>query len=603
MAAPTTSNWLRPFAVLICLFLAVVAMYFARMVVVPVVASALLTFVLAPLVNFLQRRGVHRIAAALVVSLLAFALIGGLLTVVAIQMRDLLAELPQHRDEIRARVEALHGAMSGNWVQDLSAMGEEIAQTLHLPSTAPQGLPPVFEWLFGSAVEFFIDAGLVMVLVVFMLIQREDLRNRLIRLTGPRHLTHTTKAMDDAARRVSRYLLAQVGVNACFGLIVGLGLWVIGVPYAPLWGLLGAALRYVPYIGTWLAAVCPVLLSIAVSQGWAQPLMTFGLFVLLDIVITNALEPVLYGNRIGVSGTALLIAAAFWTWLWGPIGLLLSTPLTACLVVLGRYVPHLEFLNVLLGDQPPLPTHVSFFQRLLARDEDEANELIEEHVQKHGVEEVYDKVLLPALGLAKENRERGELSEEDLEFILRGTRQVLEHVVFPEQEALLKAAAPEGAKAPGAAPAVRPLVLCCPARGEADEAALTMLQHLLPPDKCRVEVLSSDALAGEVLTKVEEERPAVLFIGALPPRSLSGLRYLCKRLRAQFPDLKVVVGCWRLEEDDAKRTVERLTAAGADAVAASLLEARRLLGPLVQTASHGKPPAKAPSADALQPVG
>ena len=213
----------------------------------------------------------------------------------------------------------------------------------------------------------------------------------------------------------------QFFINCSFGLVVAFGLLLLGVPYAWLWGVLGAMLRYVPYIGTWLAAVCPVLLSIALSDGWAQPVEAFCLFVLLDILITNILEPIVYGRSVGVSGTALLIAAVFWTWLWGPIGLILSTPLTACLVVLGRNVPALEFLSVVLGDQPPLSPALSFYQRLLARDEDEAATLVEEYVQKNEVETVYDHMLLPALAHAKETRERDVMTAEDEEFILRST--------------------------------------------------------------------------------------------------------------------------------------------------------------------------------------
>ena len=398
---------------------------------------------------------------------------------------------------------------------------------------------------------------------------------------GTRNVTSSTKALGEAAHRVRRYLLMQFLVNCSFGLIVAFGLWLIGVPYSWLWGILGAALRYVPYIGTWLAAVCPVLLSIALSDGWAQPLEALGLFVLLDLCITNILEPILYGRSVGVSGTALLISAVFWTWLWGPIGLILSTPMTTCLVVFGRSVPALEFLVVLLGDQPALSLPLSFFQRLLARDEDEATTLVEEYLQKHSVEDVYDHLLLPALVHAKENRNRGELTPDDEEFVTRTVREIVEDVVFPAQDAI---DAQEAEKRPPAAADCRLLVLGCPAKDELDELALRMLQRLLPAGKCQVEVTPKGALVAEVLARVGEANPAVVCIGAAPPYSFSAIRYLCKRLRAQYPGVKILVGCWGLR-DDVKATTDRLKAAGADYASADLLETRGLLLPLIQEAA------------------
>ena len=426
------------------------------------------------------------------------------------------------------------------------------------------------EWGFAPALEVFVDAGVVLVLVVFMLAQHEDLRDRIIRMLGTRNVTSSTKAMGEAARRVRRYLLMQVFVNFSFGVIVASGLWLIGVPYAWMWGVLGAMLRYVPYIGTWLAAVCPVLLSIALSDGWTRPIETFGLFVLLDLMITNILEPIIYGRSVGVSGTALLIAAVFWTWLWGPIGLILSTPLTACLVVIGRNVPALELLTVLLGDQPALSPPLSFYQRLLARDEDEATTLVEGYIQKSGVEKVYDHLLLPALVHAKETRDRGLLTEEDSEFITRATEELLEDVVFPVQDVV---DAKEAAESLKAATECRLLVLGCPAKDEVDETALRMLQRLLPAGKCQFEVMSKQALAAEVLARVGESKPAVVCIGAVPPYSFSSIRYLCKRLRTQNPNVKILVGCWGLR-DNVKPTLDRLRAAGADFASAELLETR-----------------------------
>ena len=618
-ASPTSTNPVRPFVVTTSLLLVVAAMYLARVVVVPVVMAALLTFLLTPAVSGLQRWRVPRVAGAVATTLLAFAFLGAILLTMLAQFRALAADLPNHREQILAKVENVHRMMAGDGLQNLTDLVDETLNTIGPPKAPPAGTGtetpppppttpqavtsttsnfwgPLIEWGFAPALEVFVDAGVVLVLVVFMLAQHEDLRNRLLRLLGTRNVTSSTKALGEAARRVRRYLLMQFFVNCSFGLIVACGLGLIGVPFAWLWGVLGAMLRYVPYIGTWLAAVCPVLLSFALSDGWTQPIEAFGLFVLLDLLITNILEPILYGRSVGVSGTALLIAAVFWTWLWGPIGLILSTPLTACLVVVGSTVPALEFLSVLLGDQPPLSPALSFYQRLLARDEDEATTLVEEYIQKHGVEKVYDHMLLPALVHGKENRDRGVLTAEDEEFITRATEELLEDVVFPMQDAVDAKEAQELGKASAEC---RLLVLGCPAKDEVDEAALRMLQRLLPAGKCQVEVMSKGALAAETLARVGELRPAVVCIGAVPPYSFSAIRYLCKKLRSQYPEVKILVGCWGLHED-VKQTVERLKTAGADLASSELLETRALLLPLLQEAAVTRAAQKPKSAELVK---
>ena len=636
MAAPSNSGYLRPFVTTTTLLLIFAALYLARAVVVPVVLSALLAFLLTPVVSWLQHWRVPRVVAAVGVSLLAFSFIGAVLMVVLIQFGGLAKDLtkPENQKRIHEKAASLHQMLSGDEFRNLTNLLDETVQTISPPSEPPpssgdprvvgsgtvgllgshsgqgpllaaaalypetigaaQGPPPpppaasptanfwgpLMEWAFTPALEVGVDVGIIFVLVIFMLAQHEDLRNRMIRLSGTRNVTSTTKALGEAARRVRNYLQMQFFINFAFGVVVALGLSLIGVPYPWLWGVFGALLRYVPYIGTWLGAVCPVLLSIALSDGWTQPLMTVGLFVLLDAVITNALEPIIYGRSIGVSGTALLVAAVFWTWMWGPIGLILSTPLTACVVVLGRTVPSLEFLSVALSDHPPLSPHLIFYHRLLARDEDEASELVEEHLQKNEVETVYDNLLLPALVHAKEERQRGAMTTEDEEFIVGVMGRLLEDVVFPEQDALDTKETAKG----GEEVKCRLLVLGFPAGDDVDELALRMLQRLLPAGKCQLEVLSKGTLVGEVLTRAAEAKPAVVVIGATPRYSFSTVRYLCKRLRERRPEVRIVVGCWGLRED-VKPTVERLISAGADLASAELVGTRSQLLPLIQEAS------------------
>ncbi|HVS36618.1 MAG TPA: AI-2E family transporter [Gemmataceae bacterium] len=598
MPSASSTNPLRPFVTTITLLLVVAAMYLARVVVVPVVLAALLAFLLTPLVTRLHRCHVPRVLAALLAAGLAFAFVAALLATVVSQLEGLAAELPKHRDEIRAKAESIHRMLSGDGLKNVAAIVDETVEIISPPAAAPDAGPnttvvaappapatssvwnPVLEWAFAPALEIGVDAGIVIVLVIFMLCQHEDLRNRVIRLSGARNVTSTTKALGEATHRVRRFLFHQFLINCSFGTLVAIGLWLIGVPYPWLWGVLGAALRYIPYVGTWAAMVCPLVISIAFDQGWTRPLLTFALFALMDLLITNILEPIVYGRSVGVSGPALLVAAVFWTWLWGPIGLLLSTPLTACVVVLSRYVTNLEFLGILLGDAPPLSPALRFYQRLLARDEDEAAKLVEEYIQKHGVEKVYDEVLAPALAHAKDSRERGGLTAEDADYILTAMSHVLENVVIPEQEALY---AKDATNEPDAEKK-RLLVLGCPARDAADETALRMLQQLLPPDRCRFDVASQESLAGEVVARIGETHPAAVVIGAVPPHSFSAVRYLCKRLRRRFPAVKIVVGCWGVREDE-KQVVEKMKSAGADLASATFLETRDQLLPLLRDAA------------------
>jgi hypothetical protein len=331
-------------------------------------------------------------------------------------------------------------------------------------------------------------------------------------------------------------------------------------------------------VGAWVAAAFPLILSIAVFPGWTQPLLVVALFLVLELFLSNVVEPRAYGRSIGVSEVALLIAAAFWTWLWGPIGLVLATPLTACLLVLGRHVPRLEFLAVLLGNQPALEPHVTFYQRLLARDEDEAADVVEEYLGTHPPDDIYDRVFLPALVLARENRDSGELSSADEQFIVTATREILGEVVAPARAPATEDHGEHAVEEFGEPP----LVFACPARDELDELVLLMAQQLLESRRCHFEVLSAKVLTAEVMERVARQKPALVAVGSLPPGGLGQTRYLCKRLRRQFPELKLLVARWDCENHDGARARERLRSAGATQVATSLLQFREQLLPHVQ---------------------
>jgi hypothetical protein len=346
----------------------------------------------------------------------------------------------------------------------------------------------------------------------------------------------------------------QMMVNVGYGMIIGTGLFFIGVPYALLWGFVAAVLRYVPYLGAWLAALLPVALSFLVFESWMPTLLVVGLFLSLDLIINMLLEPWLYGRGIGVSVTALLVMVAFWAWLWGPIGLLLATPLTVCLVVLGRHVPSLKFFDTLLGDRPALEAPMGYYQRLLARDEDEAADIAEAHMKKGSIIETYDQVLLPSLAYAKRDLEREALSDGDKRFVLKATRAIADELALLHTAAIAAAGGKTDAPADGVQRAVSCRILGVPSRDDSDEAALFMLSAVLDPAVFEVIATSSAMLSAEVIDQVKQTQPDVLCIAALAPGGVAQTRLLCRRLRSSFPDLDPgrTLGSARRNRQDAR---------------------------------------------------
>jgi hypothetical protein len=342
----------------------------------------------------------------------------------------------------------------------------------------------------------------------------------------------TTRLLDDTAARVSRYLQAQIAVNIGFGAATGLGLFLIGVPNPFLWGLLAMFLRYIPYLGIWVAACFPALLAFAVEPGWVKVPLVFGLYLGIDLLIYNFVEPVLYGSSTGMSPLAILFSAVFWTWLWGPVGLLLATPVTVCVAVVGRHVPNLEFLGILLSDEPGLAPPTRFYQRILARDPDEATEIAKACLKDHSLEELFDGVLVPALSLAGEDRHQGKLDELHQQFLLQHTRRLVEEM---SERAAELVAPPQVTGLP-----VGASVVCVAARDEADEIVALMLVRLLGRRGLKARGLSAEALTSEFLEKVGQERLAVVCLCAVPPFDYVHLRYLCRRLRPQFRHLQLV---------------------------------------------------------------
>ena len=576
--------------------LVIVVLYWAQAVFVPIALAALLSFVLSPPVSWLER-WLGRVAAVLVVVTLVFVVLGVAGWGLAMQMNNLADDLPRYRVNIRAKVADVRGAGKGGTVEKLQETIDDIKTDLEktgaVQGAAPQevivaptsasGIPG-FTWL-GPLMGPLGTAALVVALVIFMLLERRDLRDRLIGLVGAGRLTVTTKAFDEAGSRVSRQLLMQSLVNAVYGTIAGVGLYYLGVPYALVWGVLGAALRFIPYLGPVLGAGAPILVSLAALPGWIDPLWVMALFVVLELFTNMVLETVLYAGAAGVSQVALLVSLAFWTWLWGPLGLLMATPLTVCLVVLGKHVPGLSFIGTLMADTPALAPEYGYYQRLLARDPSEAAELIDRHVKTEPHGSVYDALLLPALNYAERDRLEQRLSVDEENAVIEATRELLTDAA----DAIRRQQPPPVRLEPGfegLSPALaqgrEPLrVLGYPANGAADELALTMLAHALGDLPIAIETTGTRMLASELVSKVREQHVSIVCLADLPPSPASKTRYLVKRLHDALPELRILVGRWA-PPALADESTEALRDAGATLVASTLAETREYLSGLVE---------------------
>jgi predicted PurR-regulated permease PerM len=584
-----TSQTLKPWVTFAGCVLVIVVLYWAQAVLVPIALAVLLTFVLTPAVGWLER-WLGRVPAVLAVATLVFIILGLAGWGLARQMDRLADDLPAYRVNILSKIADVRGAGKGGSVEKLQETIEGIKTDLG-QSSAPKGMPsrpvlvtsePVtgfsgFSWL-GPIVGPLGTAGLVLAMVIFMLLERRELRDRLIGLFGHGRLTVTTKAFDEAGTRVSRQLLMQSLVNLVYGIAAGLGLYALGVPYPLVWATLGAALRFIPYIGPVIGAGAPILVSLAALPGWSGPLWVVGLFVVLELFTNLVLETVLYAGAAGVSQVALLVSLAFWTWLWGPLGLLMATPLTVCLVVLGKHVPGLEFVGMLMADTPALAPEFGYYQRLLARDQSEAADLIEQHIKTGAPRTVYDALLLPALNYAERDRLEQRLSLDEETAVIDATRELLS-----DAAELIRRLQPE--PSPPDDPALseprEPLrVLGFATNGGADELALEMLGHLLDDLPIVVEVAKGRMLASELVSLVQAQGVSVICLADLPPSPPSKTRYLVKRLHAALPEMRILVGRWspRALADD---STQLLRDAGATLVASTLTETRTYLGGLV----------------------
>ncbi len=561
----------------------IAALYFARVVFIPLALALLFSIVLTPPVAFLEKIRIPRVLAIFVVVMSLAGLMGLVGWRTSQQFVDFTSQLPAYKKTLQEKIHILKGSSgqsltrASDTVKELereigavapgstpssdlkkapAAPGSSVSRPLTVEVVPPTNPLESVENLLGPLG----SAGVVIIFTVFILAGREDLRNRLIRLAGSGRLRNMTQALDEATQRIKRYLLLQLAVNTGYGLMIFAGLHLVGIPNASLWGVSAAILRFLPYVGPPMAAVMPIVLSLAVFPGWEHALATAALFFVLEMIVANVVEPLLYGAHLGLSPLAILVVAVFWTLIWGFPGLVLSTPLTVCLVVMGRYIPSLGFLNVIFGDEPVLPPHAQFYQRLLAADQNEAKQVLEQYLKEKPVEELYSSVVIPALSLAERDRHANELDEETQNFIYQSTREIIEELADASTE---EREEPTAERSPGDSRSRSELdetvaldVLCIPARDDADDVVAMLLARLLELKGHRAQSIPIGTTT-EMLAQVAELRPRIVCISALPPFAVNHARALYTKLRAQSPDMHIVVCLWQLE-GDAQKAAMRL---------------------------------------------
>ena len=575
---PPGSSGVRTAAIVIAV---ISVLYLAREILIPLALAITLALILTPAVNWLEKVLLGRVTAVALVMILTIAATGGVAWVIFNQLVGVANELPRYRQNIHNKLEAMRAPGDGALGQATKSIKELATEVMSVEATAPavpdrgsrpqpvqvvEQPPNELEHL-RDLIEPFLrplgEFGMVLIFSVFLLINQNDLRNRLFRLVGLNQLNVMTQALDDATQRVSRYLLMQMVVNICFGILCGIGLYLIGIRYAALWGIVAGILRIVPYVGAFVSGLLPFTLALAVFDSWTYPLMVFLLFAALELVTSNFVEPWLYGVHTGISALALLLTAVFWTVLWGPAGLILSTPLTVCVVVLGRYVPEFSFLHVLLGDEAVLEAEARFYQRLLAMDDQEARGVAALYLREHSLPQLYDAVIIPALTMAEQDRHKGALDRTREEFLFMSVKEMV--VEFSEQT--LRSDAVNGeATAPEAASG---RVLCVPANDEADEITAAMLAQLLEQAGHPAISFPLDSPVEELVALINPGENDTFCISALPPFAFARARALSRELQMRFPRAKVIVGVWGFA-GDTERAMQRFQPSRPDKLVTSL---------------------------------
>ena len=557
--------------VLATIILIVALLYWAREVFIPFALAVLFSFVLGPIVTRLRRWGLGRVLAVSTVTALSFAFLFSLGWVVTHQLLHLAREFPTYKRNIQAKVQSVYGPLAtqldktSGAIQDLQGQflatqrkGRAEVERVEVVQPAPT-LPQLVRRALGPLFRPLGTGIMVIVLVICMLLNREDLRNRLIRLFGRHRLPVATQALDDVSRGVSRFLLMQSIINGGYGVSFGLGLFLIGLPNSVLWGVAAAALRFIPFIGSWIAGLLAIVCALAVFSGWSQTLFVAGLFILLEIVSNYLIEPWLYGTRTGLSPLAVLLAAIFWAWLWGPVGLLLSTPLTVCVVVISKHIPQLAFFSVLPGDEPVMGPRSRFYQRLLALDREEASELVEQQLEEKPLIEVCDTTFVPVLRLASADRHRGVLDSKRAAGLFASLRDQITGLRDPRNNAR----AGLRKTTPGR------VVHCVPAQDDADELGALLFLKLLETQEIPAQQTTANDLAGAMGHGTSE---AIVCVSAISLPAIENAQRLIKPLRACYPELPILAGLWDAAPQTRETDVAELIAAGATQVVTTLQE-------------------------------
>lgn len=558
----------------------VVCLYVGREVLVPIALAVLMSFILAPLVGVLRNWYVPRVLAVIIATLIAFSLVFSLGGLMIAQVNQLAIALPGYQETLRQKIESLRGvAVGAGTLERASVVLKELGKEIDKPNSIPtfEGLrradtaspekPLIVEIRQpdSSALQTFVTlitplvhplttSGIVVIFVIFILLQQQDLRNRLVRLAGSRDLQRTTAALDDAGDRLSRLFLTQLALNAAFGLVIGSGLWLIGVPSASLWGILAMILRFVPYIGSLIAAVFPLILAAAVGAGWTMVLSTAALFLVVEPLVGQVVEPLVYGHSTGLSPIAVIASATFWTWLWGPIGLILATPLTVCLVVLGRHVDRLKFLDVMFGDQPVLTPAELAYQRVLALDPVEAAEQARTFLKEKPLVAYYDEIMVEALKLAQADVERGRLDNESMLRVRDAAAEIVDdlasHIDTANQESdndahcglakteetlqLTTVVIPEVWR-------TGTPVLCVPGIGLLDEVVALMIAQLLQRMGIGSRAEPANALSMSGIFNLNTDDVALICVCYVERVTPAQIRYAIRRLRRKVPDAHLLV--------------------------------------------------------------
>jgi predicted PurR-regulated permease PerM len=555
---------------MLALVIVVAVLYLAREVLIPLALAILFSFVLAPGVRFLERLHLGRIASTFIMVIAGVAVLGAIGALATNQAISLAAKLPEYRHNIAAKIQALRSPGSGDLGKAAEALKELEKQA------APERPPLAVKETPGSPHEAFVafiapiavpfaTALAVVVFTMLMLLNRDAMRERLIGLVGAGRINLTTQALNEVGDRVGRYLYMQLVVNALFGIPFGIALYFIGIPNAMLWGLLGILLRFIPYAGVWIAVAMPATLAFAISNDWTMVGWTLGVFLSLELVLVNVVEPLLYGRSAGLAPMAIIISALFWTWLWGPIGLLLATPLTVCVAVMGRYIPEMGFLNTILGVEPVLTPPARLYQRLIAYDQEDAAELADKYVKEKNLTAFYDEVVIPALGLVERDRHRGALEPEAERSIFDNLREILEETAaeHPHRQSL-------------------PVCIVA-AHDEADQIAGMTLAI-----ESGASLVPFPLLANEVMQEIEKTGCKAVCLSAVPPHAATHASYLAKRLRRRFPKLKIIVALWTSLEN-IEHSKERLKSAGVDAVVTNIPEAVQHVRDLAVSSASEQP--------------